>query len=126
MEKTTAAKFSIGRFLLGGKHFALTLEFATSGQVSGKGRISQSTNPPLSLSTTVSGACEVLGAGDTGQVITLTGHEASTGLVNVHATLTINSKNRKIGVASYKHLNNPGEWVEELRVPVSVKWLKST
>lgn len=125
MENAIAAEFGIGRVIPGAKHFSLTLEIGASGQVSGTGRIIQTTYPPLNLSTTLSGSFKALSSGaDTRQVITLTGLEASTGLVNVQATLTIDSKDGETGVASYKYLNHPGEWVKELREPVSVKWLK--
>lgn len=125
MENRTSGKFSIGHFRLGAEQLSLNLKFAPSGHVTGKGRIYQATNPPRNLSMSVSGTFEKSSSDrKSSQVITLTGHVASTRQVNLHVTITLDDAGPIPGFASYKYLNSPDVWVEQQRVPVSVTWPK--
>lgn len=124
MKRIIVGEYRIGGNLPGAPLFKLTLTFSDGGRVVGQGHITQATNPPLEISTYVSGRSElILWGADAQQIISLTGHEFATPMppnpVNVECMISIGGKTPNAGLANYSYRDEKGDWVKLQNVPVT-------
>jgi hypothetical protein len=127
MEGKMIGVFSIGTGMPGAPLFRSVLTF-WNGRVSGQGHITQATNPPLDVTSFLSGSDhEIVWGADVESIITLTGHQFATPMppnpVNVDCVIGIDSKDTSKAAASLSYMDQTGKWTRLTKLPVKVDWI---
>jgi hypothetical protein len=127
MEGKMIGVFSIGTGMPGAPLFKTVLTF-WNGAVSGQGQVTQAINPPLDVTSFLSGSVhEIVWGADVQTVITLTGHQFATPTppnpVNVDCAICIDSRNMSKAAASLSYMDQSGKWTRLTKLPVKVDWI---
>ncbi len=125
MEQTKIGQLIIGNQIPGAPLFTVTLIESGVGHVTGFGKVTQTTNPPLDLVENVAGTIALIVWGaDTQTNIQLTGWPGpgvtgNVGQPNLYATIVLDSEKSKPGVAQVRYQEpGTGRWITLQNQPV--------
>lgn len=125
MEQTKVGQFIIGNQIPGAPLFTVVLIDSGAGHVTGHGKVTQTTNPPLDLAENVAGTIATIVWGPDVQTnIQLTGWPGpgiglQVGEPNLYASIVLDSEKSKPGVAQVRYLEpGTGRWVTLQNQPV--------